>query len=308
MKMKHFAVCAAAIACVLFFALHSKSMIKLDFSAYLEKIPAPPKTAQEAYNMNAKIDSLEADMKKVTNELGESSRKDLSDSPLGKDPEKKSKKMKKYSDPEMKKKIKNMSDEEKMALGMQMSREMGMMDSGQESPQVLQTLADITRLNNDLLQLSREDTANINRMQSIDDKYKPKYRDVSEAKEKCPKIQIGSSEGSDIIPDPKCVHQKTLEVLNHNIQVEPGRLNEYQGVWSGYKAKIKPLIVQLNNKLASIKYGSDIRNPNNRVQVNTAQTTMLRAISILLNITETAQRPAAGLIAEKIEYEKNYKK
>jgi len=306
MKKMYFILCAAA-AGMLFIVSNSSPMIKLDLNAQLEKIMAPPKTAQDAYTMRTAVENLDADIKKLTNELGESSRKDLADMPLGKDPEKKSKKMKKYADPEMKKKIKNMTDEEKMALGMQMSREMGMMDSGQESPQVLQALADITRLNNDLLQMSREDVQNINKMKSIDDKYKPKYRDVEDAKKTCPIINTGK-EGQDPYPEPKCVHQKTLEILNHNILVEPGRLNEYQGVWSGYKAKIKPLIVQLNNKMASIKYGADIRNPNNRVQVNTAQTTMLRAITILLNITETAQRPAAGLIAEKIEYEKNYKK
>jgi hypothetical protein len=307
MKKMYFILCAAA-ACAIFIVSNSSSMIKLDLNAQLENIMRPPKTAPDAYNMNGAIEKQNADMKKLTKELDETSRKDMSESPLGKDPEKKSKKMKKYSDPEMKKKIKNMSDEEKMALGMKMSREMGLMDSGQESPQVTQALADIARLNNDLLQMSREDVNNINKMQGIDDRFKSKYRDTSEAKEKCPKVQIGKSEGSDTVPDPKCVHQKTLEILNHNIQVEAGRLNEYQGVWSGYKAKIKPIIVQLNNKLASIKYGADIKDSNNKLQVDTAQTTALRAIALLLNITETAQKPASGLIADKIEYEKNYGK
>src|SRR4030042_83544 len=284
MKKKLILLFVVTAACLFFFVSNSNSMIKLNLSAYLEKLPGPPRTAQDAYNMNAAIENLDADLNKTKKDLEETSRKDLSESPLGKDAEKNSKKMKKYKDQELKKKIKTMTDEEKMALGRQMSRDMGLMDSGQESPQVIQELAAIAKLNNDLLQLSREDVTNINRMQKIDEKYALKKRDVEEAKKTCPKVQIGTGEGSDIVPDPKCVHTKTLQIYNHYIQVEPGRLNEFQGVWAGYKAKIKPLLIQLNKRLAAIKYGADIKDPKNKIQVNTAQTTALRAIVLLFNI------------------------
>ncbi|OHD70108.1 MAG: hypothetical protein A2W19_04770 [Spirochaetes bacterium RBG_16_49_21] len=307
MKKKRNIAIAATAACMLFFALNANSIIKLDLSAYLEKVPGIPRTAPEAYNMSAAVKNFNDDLKKTLQEHEGSSRKDLSESPLGKDPEKKSKKLKKYTDPEMKKRIKTMTDEEKMAMGMQMTREMGLADSGQESQQVTNELAAIAKLNNDLLQYNQEGLDIIKKMDNIEKKHAPKTRDIEEEKNSCPKIDTGK-EGQGAHLDPKCVHAKTLQIYNYNIQLEPNRLKEYQGLSAAFRAKVKPLIVQLSKRLAAIKYGDAIKDPKNKVIVNNAQTAALGAVAILFSITSNAQKGAAGLIAEKMEYEKNYGK
>ena len=296
----------ALAACMLFFVPDADAVVKANLAAYLEKVPAPPKTAQEAYGMNELMEKLSAELKKIEQEVKETSRKDLAESPLANDPEKKSKKMKKYKDRDLKKKYKTMTDEEKTALGMQMSREMGMMDSSQESQKATNELPAIANLNNDLLRYAQEGLNIVKKMDDIEKKHTPKTRDIEEEKKSCPKIDRGQQ--FDPYPDPKCVHAKTLQILDHNIQIETSRLKEYQKLAAAFRAKIKPPIVQLNKRLAAINYGADIKDPKNKIIVNNAQTAAFDVAAVLFGIVSEAHKGAAGLISAKLEYEKNYKK
>jgi hypothetical protein len=295
-------VMAIAALFVIVTVLDGNSFIKSNLTAYMDRVPYPPRSASDAYGksvsaggelkVNPSMDLLEKEFLKLQNDFAES--------------QKSSKMVKNIEDVKgtyTKEQIKSMSMEEKMALARKMQEKMGA-GVNNESPAVMPAIASLTKTGAEMANFFGT-TNYVLKVSQINEKYRPLHDKIDEqqaaALKACPVI----TEGESSAPDAACVKSKKLDTIDSHIRLESGRLEEIQAVWADFRNRSRQFILRIDFDMARTGYGDLITSPITRQQMETIQMLAFAKIQELYGIMKEAQLSSAKWIAARKNIEGN---
>ncbi len=316
MKIKSIVVTIQLLGLVLFSSIYGFGTVKTGMTVYLGKVPALAKTAQAAYNMVPIIDKVDKEFEQVTNEIKESAKaaqsemkikgadekKDKGDKKLSKEERKRAKEERKKQQRETKEKLANMTQEEKLAWAMKEQKEKGGVEMTTESPEVTKEMPGLNSLNEKFAGDRQYYLSCVEKIKQIKEKHNPPHIAIDEQAEKeleaCPKEQYSGK------PVLQCMRPIKIKAFDRHINLEPGHLKEYQSIWEGFKARIKPHLAEFDARMARVKYGEIVKNPHTKTMLYSIQQSAFATINFLLDITKTQGR-AAEYVADKKKFEKD---
>jgi len=281
----------------------------------LEKIPPPPATVKDAFakvimndnygelKCSAKklFDPIEQEVKEVEEEFKAQPKPDAGTVIPGGSSEN----AKKMDDPEMKKKMKTMSKEEKMKMAMEMMKSMP--PGGQvveiDSPSVHAAYDEWQRIYNDT---QNEFQRSVNEQQeeaALIEEYRKSHSDADlwEAAEIAKLPQISSGEMSE--PDPAKVKEIKLKSADKHIAIADKRLKLILPQW---RASVDHAIARYAvfcQKLAAANYAVDSKNYSIKKVLADAQLTILQVLQHQMQQSRAAWEESASWQARRINIE-----
>jgi hypothetical protein len=297
------------------FTLSAQVPVKKDLMQMLEKIPQPPATVKDAFArviINDKYGELKCSAEKLFNPIEQEVKgveAEFAAQPKpgagsvipGLSPEN----AKKLDDPEMKKKMKTMSKEEKMKMAMEMMKSMP------PGGQVIEIESDSVRAALDEWQIVYNDTQNefqrsVNEQQeeaSLIEEYRKSHSvvDSSEAVEIAKLPQISSGEMS--APDPAKVKEVKLKSADKHIAIADKRLKLILPQWRASVDHAKARYTVFYQKLAAANYAVDSKNFSTKKVLADAQLTILVTIGRQIKQSRTAWEESASWQARRISIE-----
>jgi hypothetical protein len=275
------------------------------------------KTAQSAYNMVPTLEKIDKEFKQVSNEISESAdaaksemkiqgadeKKDKGDKKLSKEEKKRAKEDRKKQRTEQKEKLDSMSQDEKLAWAMEQQREKGGKDMTMEPPEVNKELPGFNSLNEKFAGDRQYYISCLEKIKQIREKHSASHMAIEEQADKeiasCPKEQYAGR------PVLQCMRPIKLKAFDRHFNLESGHLKEYQPILEDFKARIKPHLAEFDARMARIKYGEIVKNPQTKTIVYSIQQSAFTTVSFLLDITRNAQTGAANYVDEKKKFEKD---
>ena len=300
---------------IVVFTLSAQVPVKKDLMQILENIPPPPATVKDAFAkvvINSNYGELKCSAEKLFNpieqgvkgveaEFAAQPKSSAGSTIPGLSPEN----AKKLDDPEMKKKMKTMSKEEKMKLAMEMMKSMPPGGSVIEidSPSVRAALDEWQKIYNET---QNEFQRSINEQQeeaALIEEYRKSHSEVdsSETAEIAKLPQISSGEMS--APDPAKVKEVKLKSADKHIAIANKRLQKILPQWRASVDHAKTRYTVFYQKLVAANYAADSKNFSTRKVLADAQLTILVTIGRYINQSRTAWEESASWQARRISIE-----
>ncbi|MGA9118284.1 MAG: hypothetical protein WB699_02860 [Bacteroidota bacterium] len=290
-------------------ALHSQEMLKVNILQYYDQVPPPPATAKEAYARCR----LAADSNGV--ELG-SSYKNIEDtekelehkiqSLLMQLQQPMTDKVKNMDQNEIQKKMKGMSQDEKIKYAMELSKQMGL---GQkpltsESRKVNDAMAEEAALNGRVGEEIQGLGAQIQAQAQRDAKVTRKHEEIekweNDEEQKLPQISYGEMSA----PEPKAYRDLRLRAADKHIAVANEALknasDDFRGVLTTGMKNYQPY----EEKLAAVNFGEDAKNTESKRVLVNGQSFMLQTLGKLIGISKAATTEAARWSFERWKAER----
>ena len=217
--------------------------------------------------------------------------------------------MKKMQDPEYQKKMKNMSDEEKMKMAMEMQAayapQTGVMKP--EPRSVIEVEKEMSKLSEtnagDLQNINAIAQAEARHQQELEAQHKAVDDWETAEMKNLPIIHTGGEGGDE--PDPKAVFALKVNVCKKHIAVVDEELKQTGKVWADAKAKRIALYTPYEKGLEKIHYGDDAKNLITRQTLSSGQTLMIGSITNLIQGSQEAFNSALDWYDRYVQLLKN---
>ncbi|MCU0849417.1 MAG: hypothetical protein MUD12_16160, partial [Spirochaetes bacterium] len=248
-------VIAVSAACCLLAASVQATIVKTSLTGLLGKLTPVPASAQDAYGKCVKTGESQIKVKPAIESIGKQIEDMMKESaiPYGMENLKSMKNMKNAKVPKgvpTEDEFNNMSQEEKIAAAMKISKEMGYGPGLQDRPSGKNTEAwgKCIKLANEFTSLAT-DTSLATRVGEAsrreEDAHKKIDEETSAACNSCPVLTSGESSA----PDPKCVKAKKLAGADKHIAAANAYLKQLKEILAWHTGRVKPLIVQAEQLL-----------------------------------------------------------
>jgi hypothetical protein len=209
------------------------------------------------------------------------------------------------NDPELKKKLKNLSKEEKMKLAMEM---MNSMSAGRPATEtdpapVRAALDEWQKLSNDTQAEFQRSVAEQHEEVKSASEYEKSHSEIDtwEATEIAKLPQISSGEMS--APDPLKVKAVKLKSSDKHIAAANKRLEQIRSQWRASLDHINARYTAFNNKLVAAKYAADSKNFSSKKILADAQIIILNAIGRQIAQSRNAWEESASWQARRVSIE-----
>ncbi len=282
--------------------------IHVNLLAYFDKVTPPPSSAKEAYEKCEWNGDHQASADKIFKALEEELQKmevEIS-TPAGSVQADMAKKM---QDPQFRKKMESMSEDEKMKIAMQMSQTM-VVTPGPMKPEpeaVIKTLKDCSKLSEsssqDLTRLGTAAQQQATYEQDLEAKHKTVDDWEAQEIDKLPLIQVG--EGTE--HDEKAVDAVKINALKKHIAIADEDLKRTSSLWKNSKSDAKQRFSLFESDIEKIHFGDDAKNSITRLQLSSGQTLMINSLQVLLDNSRTAYLHAAEWYARLIDYQTQHR-
>jgi hypothetical protein len=295
--------------------LSAQVPVRKDLMQMLENIPPPPTTVKNAFakliinnnygelkcSAEKLFSPIEHDVKGIEAEFEAQPKPDAGSAIPGLSSEV----AKKMSDPEIQKKMKTMSKEEKMKMAMEMMKSMppGGTMAEIDSPAVLAALDEWQRIYNDT---QNEFQRSVNEQQeeaAVIEEYRKSQSEVdsSEAAEIANLPQIRSGEMN--APDPAKVKEIKLKSAEKHIAIADNRLQKILPQWHVSLDHAKARYTTFYQKLVAANYAADSKNFSNKKVLANAQLTILQIIQHLLQQSRSSWEESGSWQARRVRIE-----
>jgi hypothetical protein len=266
--------------------LQAQVPVKKDIMQMLEKYPAPPADAKEAFAKTATTDdysgskcsaeklfrSIEQEVKAVEAEYTTQA-KTGSGMP-GLSPENSNK----MSDPEMRKKMKSMSKEEKIKMAMEMMKSSPAGGAEMDPPPVRAALDEWQKIYNNIQNDFQKSVAEQQEETKLNEEYQKSHDEISNWEQdeigKLPQISSGEMSA----PDPAKVKQVKLKAADKHIALADKRLEKIRSAWRASVDRTKSKYTPFYQKLIAANYATDSKNFGSKKVLSDAQMTILQDI------------------------------
>jgi hypothetical protein len=305
-------VAIIAVLSTLVVTLSAQVPVKKDILQMLDKIPAPPTNVKDAFakivstndygNLKCSAEklfiSIDREVKEIEAEFAAQPRPDVTSVMPGFSSED----AKKMNDPEMKKKMKKMSKEEKMKMAMEMMNSMPASGPAAEidPPPVRAALEERQKLANDAQEDFQRSVAEQQEEMKLTNEYEKSHSEINtwEAAEISKLPQISSGEMS--AADPVKVNAVQLKSSDKHIIVANKRLEQIRSQWRAYSDYIKKRYTAFHQKLAAANYAADSKNFSTKKILADAQLMILTAIGHQISLSRKAWEESASWQARRV--------
>lgn len=294
----------------------AQSPVKKDLMKVLNEVPPPPATVAEAYsrctcdetprstscNVDRLFASVEAQLKEVEDLYKAQEASVKGAVPPGMSPEA----ARMAQDPEMKKKMKSMSKEEKMKLAL------SMMGSGQpgipavkpDPPEIQSAFTELQKLSADAIEEYNRGVASQNaRLAEAQSDQKAHDEIAAWEAETIAKLpQISSGEMS--APDPAKVKVVRLKAADRHIALADKRLAAFSKEWPVERDHIRTRYGAFHAKLVAADYAQASPNPSTLKILSDGQMTIMTRIAACVVLSRDAYVRAATWLALRKSIEK----
>jgi hypothetical protein len=297
------------------FTLSAQIPVKKDLMQMLEKVPPPPTTVKDAYakittssdyavltcSAEKLFKSIDQEVKGVEAEFAAQPKAD----PNSIAPGLSSEETKKMNDPEMRKRLKKMSKEEKMKMAMEM---MNSIPAGRPATEtdpvpVRAALDEWQKLSNDTQdEFQRSVTEQQEEVKSANE-YEKSHSEIDawEAAEIAKLPQISSGEMS--APDPIKVKAVKLKSSDKHIAVANKRLEHIRSQWRASLDHVNARYKTFNKKLVAANYAADSKSFSSKKILADAQIMILNTISRQIGQSRIAWEESASWQARRVSIE-----
>jgi hypothetical protein len=304
-----------AIILSVVFNLSAQVPVKKDLMQMLDKIPPPPMTVKDAFAKVALkneygvsscraddlFKSIDKEVKGIEAEFAAQPKPDASSVAPGLSSEN----SKKLNDPEMKKKMKKMSKEEKIKMAMEMMDSMSPGTSVAEAdPPAIRTVLDewqkiYNDTQNEFQRSAAEQQEEIKMAEQNENSHSK--LDSLETAEIAKLPQISSGEMS--APDPLKVKEVKLRSADKHIAIANKRLEQIRSKWRASFDHIKARYTAFYQKLIEANYALDSKNYSTKKILADAQLTILQNIGRQIKQSRTAWEESASWQAKRVSIE-----
>jgi hypothetical protein len=283
---------------------YAQKPLKENLFVYINSVIPPPKTCKEAYDkITCNQENCSADI--LFNDLAEKCKAKIIaiDSPDGTDNDM----MKKMQDPEFQKKMQNMSDEEKMKIGMQMAKQYQSQNNNfvPEPEPVIETLTECSNMDGLTGQDQIKANSTVQAKLETEGKFNERHQKIDDWLEtELQKLPLIKTNVDLAIQDPVKVKQLKLQAADKHINVENDYLKITGQDWTAEIAKNNRHFSKFENLLAKIHYGDDVRNKQDLHIIAEHQVMILNAVLEEIGMSKNSYEEAANYIVEKKNIEK----
>jgi hypothetical protein len=311
--MKYTALLLLLFAATL--TVFSQVPVKKDFMPMVENYPHPPASAKEAFSKvtvtsdygtlkcstDKLFESIDKELKSIEAEYAGQEKDPSNYMPKGMNPND----MKKMADPEMKKKMKSMSKEDKMKMAMEMMKSMpGAATAEIDPPPVRDALNEWQKIYNDTQNEFNRSVAEQQEEIKLATEYDKQHNDITDWEQaeikKLPQISGGEMSA----PDPIMLKALNLKAADKHIAVADKHLEQIKARWQASVDRIKSRYTVFYKKLVAADYASGTKNFSSKKILSDAQMTILKDIASQVQRSRKAYEDAAMWQARKNDIEK----
>lgn len=300
------------VVVLLFCQLAAEELVKKDLMPFFDNVPPPPATAQEAFTKITINDdgasrfsaekvygALQKEVKEMEKVLAQQMKSaSMAAAPPGAPAG--------MQDPEMKKKMKQMSPEEKQKFAMEMMKSMptGSVTQQPESAAIQSALAEWQTINTSLsseYQQAVEWQQEEIRIKEENEKAHAEIAKWQEAEiDKLPQISSGEMSA----PDPAQVKIVKLKANDRHIAQADQNLKQIGELWKKISDHKKTLYTPFYQKLVAADYATGYKNFSTFKVLSDAQMMVIKDISHLIETSRNACEESAQWLGERQEIEK----
>ncbi len=297
------------------FSLSAQVPVKKDLMQMLEKIPPPPSTVKDSYTKisinkgSGKVEcsaeilfkSIEQDINGVIKEFEAQPKPDVSSVVPGISSED----AQKMNSPEMKKKMKKMSKEEKMKMAMEMMNSMsaGTPAAEADPPLVREAMDEWQKIYNGIQDEFQRSVSEQQEEVKAVEEYNKLHSEVDswEAAEiaKLPQISTGEMSAA----DPIKVKAVKLKSADKHIAAANKRLEQIRAQWRQSADQAKAKYKAFYKKLMAANYAADSKNFSTKKILADAQISILKIIQHQTDLSRKAWEESASWQARRVNIE-----
>jgi hypothetical protein len=292
--------------------LQAQAPVKKDLMQMAEKYPPPPASVKEAYNKigvdnENRIINLSAEklFEVIENEATavEAEYVKQQKNAVGA-PGVSSEDMKKMSDPEIKKKMKGMTKEEKMKMAMDMAKGMSLPVTETDPPEVVEALQEWSKIHRNIQKDFDAGVAEQQEETKLNEEYKKSHEEINKWEQdeinKLPQISSGEMSA----PDPAKVKEVKLRAADKHIALANKRLEKIRSSWRASVDKLKTKYGVFHQKLIAANYAADSKNFGSKKTLSDAQRLMFESIKHQIEQSRKAWEESASWQARRVDIEK----
>jgi hypothetical protein len=298
------------------FTLSAQVPVQKNLMQMLENIPSPPTSVKDAFakitansengvtrcSADKLFKSIEADVEGVEAEFKAQPKPDASSVVPGLSSED----AKKISSPEMKKKMKTMSKEEKIKMAMEMMNSMspGTPAAETDPPAVREALDEWQIIYNDT-QNEFQRSVNEQREEAKSaEEYDRSHSEIDkwETAEIAKLPQISSGEMS--APDPQKVKEVKIKSADKHIAIANKRLVQIRSRWLKSADHIKAKYSKFYQKLIAANYAADSKNFSSKKILADAQISLFQFVANQMKVSRNAWEESASWQARRADIER----
>jgi len=297
------------------FSLSAQVPVKKDLMQMLEKIPPPPSTVKDSYtkisvnNGSGEVEcsadklfkSIDQDINGVIEEFEAQPKPDASSMVPGLSSEN----AQKMNSPEMKKKMKKMSKEEKMKMAMEMMNSMsaGAPAAEADPPLVREAMDEWQKIYNGIQdEFQRSVSEQQEELKAVEDyKNSQSKLDSLESAEisKLPRISSGEMSA----PDPAKVKTVKLKFADKHIAAANKRLEQIRVQWQQSTDQARAKYKAFYKKLIAANYAADSKNFSTKKVLADAQISILKIVQHQTGQSRKAWEESASWQTRRVNIE-----
>lgn len=292
-----------AIACT----SQAQVPVKRDLMQILEKVPPPPANSREAYakltfdessgsfkcSAARLFESADAALKDVEDAYKAQAKSGNAPLPPGVSPDM----AKQMQDPEMKKKMKGMSKEEKMKMAMEMMGSATVPVQEADPPPVQAALAEWQKVYNGLQSEFERGSAEQQEETRIREANTKAHSDINVWEDaeiaKLPRISSGEMSA----PDPAKVKVVKLKAVDRHIALADKQLIQLKQSWSASLSRTKSQFTLFHQKLVAADYASASKNFSTLKVLSDGQMMIFNSITFLVQHSRAAYEESGRWLA-----------
>ncbi|HEY6952560.1 MAG TPA: hypothetical protein VI758_09130 [Bacteroidota bacterium] len=313
--MKTLTIVVAFITVVSF--LSAQVPVKKDLMQMFEKIPAPPATAKDAFTKiiaggglaspKCSAEKLFSAIEKETKDFEAEYVAQAKAGPGSNAPGMSQENANKMNDPEMRKKMKKMTKEERMQMAAEMMKSMPTPGTAQamDPPLIRAALDEWQLIYNDTQNEFQRSAAEQQEELKLVEEYMKSHAAIEtwETAEIAKLPQISSGEMS--APDPAKVKQVKLKSAVKHIALADKRLEVIQSRWRASLDRAKTKYGTFHKKLVAADYAVDSKNFSTKKVLSDAQMTILKIVQHHIVLSRESWEESASWQAKRIRIEKS---
>jgi hypothetical protein len=302
-----------AVVLMLCWQLAAEELVKKDLMPFFDNVPPPPATAQEAFTkitindagtLQFSAEKLYGALQKEVKEMETVLAQQMKSASVAAAPPGAPAGM---GDPDMQKKMKQMSPEEKQKFAMEMMKSMpaGSMTQQPESPAIQSALAEWQNINNTLSNEYQQSVEWQQEELKIKEQNEKAHQEIDKWQQaeiaELPQINYGEMSS----PDPAQVKIVKLKANDRHIAQADHNLKQIGALWKKIADHKKILYTPFYQKLVAADYATGYKNFSTFKLLSDAQMMIIKDISALIEMSraaceESAQWPG---FRQKIEKE-----
>ncbi len=211
----------------------------------------------------------------------------------------------KMNDKDFQKKMKNMSNEEKMKMAMEMSKNSSMQPQMYtvETPAVQEAVNEastiVQKAGTEISTLGPRIQAEAKRKEALEKNHAAIDQWSQDEEKKIPQLSTGEMS----YPEPKAFKALQLKTIDKHIALVDDELKTIASEWRKDRDAMKATYGPFETKMAKIHFGADAKNPASQVQLANTQRGLIETLAKLSARSQSAFEDAAAWYAKKLTIE-----